>query len=63
MIMMGQCIMAVKNKIKSNTAYRDIELNYDVVELLRIIKKLYLKVEIKSTPTSLLFCLERGSQY
>ena len=31
--------MAVKNKVESNTAYGQVELNYDVVELLRIIKE------------------------
>ena len=39
-IIMGQCTMAVKNKVEANTAYADIETNYDVVELLRIIKEI-----------------------
>ena len=39
-IIMGQCMTAVKNKVEANTAYADIETNYDVVELLRIIKEI-----------------------
>ena len=35
--------MAVKNKVESNTAYEQVELNYDVVELLRIIKEIAFK--------------------
>ena len=37
---MGQCTTAVKNKVEANTAYADIEANYDVIELLRIIKEI-----------------------
>ena len=32
-----------KNKVKANTAYGDVEANYDVMELLRIIKEIAFK--------------------
>ena len=44
--------MAVKNKVEANTAYRDVELNYNVVELLRIIKEITFKSSDKSTTTN-----------
>ena len=35
--------MAVKNKVEANTAYGDVKLNYNIVELLRIIKEIAFK--------------------
>ena len=40
---MGQCTTAVKNKVESNNAYGNIEIDYNVAELLRIIKEIAFK--------------------
>ena len=47
MIFIGQCITAVKNKIEANKDYTTIEENYNMIELLKLIKILYLKMERK----------------
>ena len=42
-IIIGQCTTVVKNKVEANTAYGDVELNYNIMELLRIIKEIAFK--------------------
>ena len=45
---MGQCTIAVKNKVEANNAYGNIELDYNVAELLRIIKEIAFKSRDKN---------------
>ena len=49
MLIIGQCTTAVKNKIEANKDYSIIEQDYNVIELLKLIKMLHLKVERRST--------------
>ena len=52
---------AIKNKMESNAAYKDVELNYDIIELLKIIKEIAFKSRDKKYNYQLAFFCSTGS--